>query len=331
MSDTTGTARAPVRALLETLRAPLLLSPVADVLAGWTVASVAWARAHPTTPLLDGSGSGALARAVGVGCCLLAAGMAQNALVDLPEDRLVKPQRPLPSGDIRPRTVVLICLALTLGGVLLASAVSRAMLQLACAIVLMTLVYHLGLKRHRVPGCIALGVLRGMDLLLGATALLSITNSASLDASWGSSAIWSATLPAATLYCLYIVGASLHASTDDEHVPSRASAIGLGLAGIALLLAAAVPATVAMQDVNGEWIVWAASAALAVLAVLRLGRAARLLPAPAVTGVALSGLFLFDATVCLGTARWPWSVLTAVVVLALFSLSRLALRVFAPT
>jgi len=331
MSTPAPTARAPLRALLETLRAPLLLSPVADVLAGWTVAAVALSRAHPTT-----SGSilpdfGTLARAAGAGCCLLAAGMAQNALVDLSEDRLVKPQRPLPSGDIRPGTVAIVFMLLTLGGVLLAASISRPMLWLSGAIVAMTLAYHLRLKRHRVPGCVALGMLRGMDLLLGATALLSVSSGITLVAPWDAPGDWHAALLAAGLYAAYITGASLHASTDDEPESGGASRIGLGIAGAALLLAAASPATAALADTSGQAAVWVASAIVALVAVLRLRRAARSLPPPAVTGVALSGLFLFDATVCLGTARWPGGVLAAMLVLALFGLSRLALRVFPPT
>jgi 4-hydroxybenzoate polyprenyltransferase len=331
MSDPASTARAPLRALLETLRAPLLLSPVADVLAGWTVAAVALSRAHPVVDWSIASDFDALALAAGAGCCLLAAGMAQNALVDLPEDRLVKPERPLPSGDIRPAAVATVCMVLTLGGVLLAAAISRPLLLLSGAIVLMTLAYHLGLKRHRVPGCIALGLLRGMDLMLGATAFLSISSDVPFVAPWDAPDIWQAPLLAAGLYALYITGASLHASTDDEPESGRASRVGLALAGIALLLAAATPATAAFAGTVGHVGVWIASAVVALLAILRLRNAARSLPPPAVTGVALSGLFLFDATVCLGSARWPDAVFAAVLILVLFRLSRLALRVFPPT
>jgi 4-hydroxybenzoate polyprenyltransferase len=331
MNGPASTARAPLRALLETLRAPLLLSPVADVLAGWTVAAVASARALPGATWDLTTQLGTLALAAGAGCCLLAAGMAQNALVDLPEDRLIKPERPLPSGDIRPRTVALACMLLTLGGVFLAASISRAVLLLSGAVVLMTLAYHVGLKRQRVSGCVALGLLRGMDLMLGATAFFSVAGGAELAAPWDAPDLWHAPLLVASLYALYIMGASLHASTDDEQGSGHASRTGLLLAAIALVLAAATPAATAIADNAGHALVWGSGAAVAVYAVLRLRRAARILPPPAITGVALSGLFLFDATVCLGTARWPGAVLAAVLVLALFGLSRLALRVFPPT
>jgi 4-hydroxybenzoate polyprenyltransferase len=326
-----STARLPVRALLETLRAPLLLSPVADVLAGWTTAAVAWSQFHATPSPTGTRGLYTLALAAGVGCCLLAAGMAQNALVDLPEDRLVKPQRPLPSGAISPRAVAAVWVGLTLGSMFLAFSISRPVLLLAGAILLVTGAYHLGLKRRRVPGCLALGLLRGMDLLLGTTAFLSVSTPGPLIAPWDDLGGWSASLMAAALYATYITGASLHASTDDEPLPGRASATGLALACLALLLAAASAAPSALRDPAGHAVIWAAAAALGVLAVVRLRRAARTLPPPAVTGVALSGLFLFDAAVCLGTGRWPVAVLAAGVILALFVLSRLALRVFPPT
>ncbi|MHC5210031.1 MAG: UbiA family prenyltransferase [Planctomycetota bacterium] len=303
-----------MRALLEALRAPLLLSPVADVLVGWCVAAGALttgARAH--------DGLGVLLRTALAGCCLLAAGMAQNALVDLDEDRRRRPGRPLPRGDVSTRSVAAVWILATLAGMALAATVAVELAAVAGLIVLVTLAYHAGLKRVRLPGCILLGSARGMDLLLGAVAhAIFATGGLSLPAE-----VWAAAL----VYALYMVGASLHASTDDEPDSGAWSRAGLALS-FAMLGALALAA-------GGSWRgVGAAPAAgllVAVWSIARLARAATRLPAPALTGVALSNLHLVDAAVCLIAAPAALAAPSAVVVLALFWFSRRLLTVFPPT
>ena len=312
-----------LRAVLELLRAPLLLSPIADVSAGFAVACAgegAWDAPGDATlawPFVREDGQH-LALAAFTGCCLLAAGMTLNGIVDLPEDRRAKPQRPLPRGALSVHFARNLYVALTLlglsGAALLASRPSREAAPLVgWAIVAVTVVYHVGAKRLRLPGCLLLGAARGLDLLLGAVALLGrLTGGA---------------LIAAGLYALYMTGASLHASTDDEPGRSRWSAVGLLACAAALLLP---PLRIGARLSAGDPAAWL-GAAVALLGAARLLHAVRTRPPPAVTGVALSGLYVMLAALVLCAGLPATRLPVAALVLALFALSRVLFRAFPPT
>lgn len=315
--------RRGVAALLEVLRAPLLLSPVADVYAGWILVewlSVAaqdregWRQALALPP----GGAALLLAAAGAGICLLAAGMAQNALVDLEDDRRRKPDRPLPR-----RALSMAAVRATWA---LASVVALGLVQgvdggpaLALAIVAGTSTYHLGLKRWRVPGVVMLGLLRGGSLGLGVLAARTV----GIDAAGPDPDLAAAWLGAA-LYALYIGGAALHASTDDEASSAGASLTGLLLASLVLGTWSLIAAIRLANTGAGQ-----AALGLAVLAwaLVRLRLAILRKPPPAVTGVALSGLHLLHA----GVAALAVGPAAAAVMLLLFAASRALLRCYPPS
>ncbi|MFT7464998.1 MAG: 4-hydroxybenzoate polyprenyltransferase, partial [Pseudohongiellaceae bacterium] len=241
------------------------------------------------------------------GCCLLGAGMAQNALADLADDRLRKPERPLPQGDLTPRTVLLWFMGLTAIPLALAF-VFPFLWPPVLIIVGLTAAYHWLLKRQRLAGCLALGVLRATSMSLGVVAATQ---------QWPGGIA----LPACALYGLYITGASLHASTDDEPKGNRASPLGLGLCLATLLTLAGWLLTKHTQplDLAGPLLLlWAGT---------RLLSAARRLPPPAVTGTALSGLQLFHGGLVAGLGQ-P---LVGGTILVLFALGRRLLRSFPPS
>ena len=344
-------ARRPVRAYLETLRAPLLLSPVADVLAGATVAlAIATGNTgpHASAAFIDlpnrlwgrlpTVGLAALA-----GCCLLAAGMAFNAYSDREDDRRRKPDRPLPRGDISPAAVRNTWLLFSMAGLAAAAAISSRALDVAMGIVVLTWLYHVALKRWRLPGCLALGTLRSSVVVLG---MLSIEALASPGQGWSAwrgafdpgLAFAVASAPALLLpilYGLYIMGASLHATTDDEPAATRAvvwSRTGLGLCLAILLLLAALCLT------GTEWQFRFGGGPipqsgyvggfLFLYCAWRLYVAIADKPPPAITGVALSGLYLFQAGIAIHFGR---SAAAAALILVLFGVSRLLLRSFPPS
>lgn len=310
------------RAVLELLRAPLLLSPIADVAAGIAVACAgeqAWAAAGEAS-LAWPFGAADTRRAALValiGCCLLAAGMVLNGIVDLPDDRLRKPERPLPSGAVSLRFASWLyglLTAIAIGAALAASSDSRAVLVVCLLIVLVTGLYHLGGKRWRVPGCLLLGCARGLDLTLGAVALFGRPSTGALIA--------------AAAYALYMTGASLHASTDDEPASGPWSRFGLSLC-LAMLLATLLP-LLGGRLRAGDTSAWL-GAAVALLAVARLARAWATRPPPAITGAALSGLYLMLAALALSLSPPATRLPAAALVLLLFGLSRLIFRAFPPT
>src|SRR6187402_3064887 len=97
-----------LRTWLQLFRAPNLFTVPGDPLAGYVLA--AYGAFEPAVWL-----------AVGASICLYAAGLLDNDLADLREDRAERPQRPLPSGAANPRTVALAAAVLTGLGVLLAA------------------------------------------------------------------------------------------------------------------------------------------------------------------------------------------------------------------
>ncbi|MGQ0552015.1 MAG: UbiA family prenyltransferase [Planctomycetota bacterium] len=313
----------------ELLRAPLLLSPLADVLAGFTLVRATAAAARPAgDPVPEDWLPRPLWLACAAGCCLLAAGMALNALVDRTSDQRNKPLRPLPRGAISPWSVRLAWIALLLVGMGLANEAGRPAGNAAALIALLILAYHGGLKRLRVPGCLALGSARGLDLLLGGGAALAWLGNRPDDLA----AILPPLLLTAALYAVYMTGASLHASTDDEQGSAFWSRAGLILCGLALLLQLQ-PAVVGLLAETGpaNLLAFAVPAA----ALVRLVRALPRLSPPQLTGVLLSGLYLVTAGVCLaavpeGRELGP-ELISGLVVLALFGFSRLLLRVLPPS
>jgi len=302
-------------ALLEALRAPLLASPAADVLAGWALATFNGGARSPG-PWLAASAIAA--------CFLLAAGMASNALVDHEEDRRDKPSRPLPRGAVTERQLQWTWCLLSLGALALLARDMPA-LSLGVAILIGTALYHHVLKTRRFPGCAVLGLLRGASMGLGVLVAAEAQ---------GEGADLSLGLLACALYAVYIFGASLHASTDDQPAPRETddeeaaptqgfSAVGLGCCFVVLGLWTLFTA---IRMVNGEWLAGAALGTL-IWAITRLADAARKLPPPAITGAALSGLHLLHA----GTVFLVGDMQLAGVILALFMASRLALRSYPPS
>jgi hypothetical protein len=306
------------------MRAPLLLSPAADVYAGWLLviwvavpsgSSASW---HGEQLGLPEGGLPFLALSALAGCLLLAAGMAQNAVVDREEDAELKPTRPIPRGAISVGAVRAAWVLGSLGGVAALLPIRHG--PVAAGVILVgTSLYHLGLKRQRLLGCVALGLLRGTCMSLGVLAAKALLDSDDHLADTGPAFVGCA------VYALYIFGASLHASTDDEPKQGVSSPIGLALCGLAL--GAWVVMAWSQMAIRPESLPAGVGMVLLLYALVRLVLAARRLPPPAVTGVALSGLHLLHAgavSVTVGPA-------SAAVILLLFGASRAMLKVYPPS
>jgi len=314
-----------LRAWLEVLRAPLLLSPVADVLAGWAFAAGTAGRVHWIGSAPMQATPRDLVLAVVAGVCLLAAGMAQNAVVDLEDDRLRKPQRPLARGALGKAPVACVAAALWLIALAAAAAVTRGLLVTATLIVVGTNAYHLALKRWRVPGCLLLGLLRGLDLRLGVLvvvptvdagrALSGLVDSPFADATW-----W---------YAAYAFAAALFASTDDEPEDSRRGLASSPLVA-QILLALGIGLALARLRHAQPWVAVAVSAALLSWALVRI-RAATALGSQRLSGAMLSNFYLVTGAIAAGTGPWPGGLLVAALAVLLLLASRQLMRIVPPT
>lgn len=144
-----------LRAWAELLRLPALFTVPGDALAG-----------AAATGLRPGRGT---FLAIGSSLCLYEAGMALNDWADRDEDAIDRPHRPIPSGRVTPTAAFTAAVALTAGGLALASRAGRPALATATALAGTVWAYDLGLKRTP-AGPLAMAAARGLDLLLGATA-----------------------------------------------------------------------------------------------------------------------------------------------------------------
>ncbi|MBG0851164.1 UbiA family prenyltransferase [Streptomyces spinoverrucosus] len=143
------------RAWAELLRLPALFTVPGDALSG---AVATGARPNTRTAL-----------AIGSSLCLYEAGMALNDWADREEDAAERPERPLPSGRIRPSSALTAACALTAAGLALAARAGRPALAVATPLAATVWAYDLALK-HTPAGPVAMAAARGLDHLLGAAA-----------------------------------------------------------------------------------------------------------------------------------------------------------------
>lgn len=150
------------------LRLPNLLTVPGDGLAGFLLAAAAL---HPDLGDLPRAAWAGLSAAVAAGLLFYVAGLIQNDLADLKEDRRDRPQRPLPSGAVGTRAAAAALAAALLAALVAAALASPAALGVGTALAAAITTYNLRAKRHGFWGPLNMGSCRGLNLLLGAAAL----------------------------------------------------------------------------------------------------------------------------------------------------------------
>lgn len=141
------------RAYLQLIRAPAVFSAVSNVLAAQL--------------LVSGGSPGLAAVALSViSGCLYAGGMVLNDCFDIARDRLERPARPLPSGEVPLKIAWMLGGALLLVGLILAAVMGAAQFLITFALVFFILVYNARAKNSSV-GSLVMGVCRYLNWLLG--------------------------------------------------------------------------------------------------------------------------------------------------------------------
>ncbi len=107
---------------------------------------------------------------IGASLCFYAAGLLDNDLADLTEDREERPGRPLPSGAASTGMVRMVALALIAVGLGLCALVGTTTLVAGGAIVIAVVLYNHGVKRLPVLGALNMGLCRTLSVILGASA-----------------------------------------------------------------------------------------------------------------------------------------------------------------
>jgi 4-hydroxybenzoate polyprenyltransferase len=145
-----------IKALIELVRAPAAFSVPGDVFAG------AAAAGRPIGARAYGTAAASV--------CLYWAGMALNDHADRFVDVFERPERPLPSGRVRPKTALAVAGGLTVTGLGIA-ALSGGVRTLAVAVPLAGAVWGYDLVWKDGPaGPLAMAAARSLDVLMGAGA-----------------------------------------------------------------------------------------------------------------------------------------------------------------
>ncbi len=257
-----------LRSWLRLLRVGTLLSPAADVVAGACVVALPW--------------SAALGRAMLASVLVYAAGMVLNDHADRAEDARQRPERPIPSGAIRPATALAVGLSLLCGGVAISP-----WWPWHAGLAIGVLAYDYVLKPRAPLAVAGMGLLRGGNLLAGAaTVTRSVPDS---DLLVGIALAYAAYIAAVTVLGIY---------EDQPRVRPRA-----------VIGAQAVPPVVTLFVLLALPERWPALAIGAVLIAAFAGRVRRQGPTwdrgairRSMTWLLL-GTMLFAALVCLGSGR----------------------------
>jgi geranylgeranylglycerol-phosphate geranylgeranyltransferase len=107
---------------------------------------------------------------------------ATNDIADVEIDRVAHPDRPLPSGAITPRAATRFAVACSIVALALTAMISWSLAALTLVVVAIMWAYSTRLKRHGVPGNVAVAVLASLPFLYGATAVGEVGKGALLVA-----------------------------------------------------------------------------------------------------------------------------------------------------
>ncbi len=146
-------------AWLRLVRLPNLLTVPGDPLAGYFLAATCCCQDLPAAAVF----------AVAASLLLYAFGLISNDLFDLREDRLERPDRPLPSGRINPFEAAVAAVILVITALAAAAMNGRISLGIAGILALIIMLYNSAGKRIPVFGPLNMGLCRGFSLLLGAS------------------------------------------------------------------------------------------------------------------------------------------------------------------
>ncbi len=294
---------------LRLARAPLAPTAAFDAVAcAWLARAAGFGGAGDADLLA----AGPLLALVGTSLLVYAAGMAGNDLADRARDRALHPDRPIPSGTIRPAAAaafVLVCAtgALLLGG---GGAGSRWAVAGAC---LAALAYDGGAKRSVVGGSVCMGLARFANASTAVWPLVASGRAAPLA------------LLAPAAIGAYSAAITL-LSTTEEGVARRRE-----LASRALSFAAFAGAGI-LSMLGAQRLTVGALVAGATCASIAFGRVPR--PGPVGRRVLemLLGIYFLDAILASGAREGDWPVAVGALVAAfLASLgSQIAVRALRP-
>lgn len=266
---------------LRLVRLPNLLTLPGDPLAGFLLVAtfteqpLAWLR---------------LLAACGATVCLYIFGLILNDLMDIETDRVERPERPLPAGEITLPQARMAAVAMVLSALNLGLAANRYTLYAATLVAFLIMLYNAFTKKLRVVGVVNMGLCRGGSLLLGAVAA---------GATQPVKELWPALLGGGAL-TLYVIGFSALAKREMEAQKPQGLVRWLPFAALLPLLPALlVVATKLRQPLPITPFIFIFLMVITLMRAWLLGGIMyRLQPVPATIGGHIRNLLLLQAALC---------------------------------
>ena len=158
-------------AYLRLLRPANIITAIADILAGTAIAG-AW-QVQQNLPLLVGAKTDSILWLGLASCGLYGGGVVLNDYFDAEQDKLERPERPIPSGIIPRSHAGIFGAILLLGGVVSAYQVNTISALIALLTAILVLLYDAWSNDHPFFGPLNMGLCRGANLLLGVSIIPS--------------------------------------------------------------------------------------------------------------------------------------------------------------
>lgn len=137
---------------------------------------------------------------------LYAGGVVLNDFFDFKIDQIERPERPIPSGLVSPKSAMVFGVALLLIGTLLAFFVTTLCGVIALILAICIVLYDAFSKKHAVIGPLNMGVCRGLNLILGMS-ILGVMNY------W-----WFALIPIAYIFAITLISRGEVHGKNKKHI-----------------------------------------------------------------------------------------------------------------
>jgi len=296
-----------IHACLQLVRVPNLLTVPGDPLAGYFLAM-----ASGTEPSY-----GSILIAVTASLLLYIFGLVSNDLFDLKNDITERADRPLPSGRIKPLEATIVTVIMVLAALKAASINGRFSLATAGVLAAVIIVYNCVGKRIPLFGPLNMGLCRGLNLLLGASAM-------------GMPGLTSrVVLMAAALLAAYIAAVTVIAARETSNIPhgskrwwpAFATAVFLFPLFVYYSQDSHIAAKIFSICIAAVSLIWSWHAGVLLSGAPGPGIV------PAVVGRFIQGL-LFIQALLLSLCEWPAQIVAAGIILALPVFSILARKFY---
>jgi 4-hydroxybenzoate polyprenyltransferase len=271
------------------VRLPNVFTAIADVVAAYTV----------TQGVKTAGNLRDMALLAGASAALYLAGMALNDLADRTEDARVRPNRPIPSGQVSVAGAAVCGFGLMLLGIGLAALQGNSW-QLAIALALAILAYDFASKGIAILGPVTLGLCRFFNVLMG--------SAAGGEAAWGllkDHGFLTPPLALAFSVGIYAAGLTAFSAQEESGKQIRSILTGWVFCGAALAIAGIFGKSFA------GWIVLVPLNMVLIVRTVQLAKTGTPLAARNLVRTGVMGVCALDAGLVLsygGPENWPAAV-----------------------